>query len=232
MVHSLCLQAIKATFLRVPAANRRVENALITGLSRVAPRCSWTTPLGPGAPTPPPTPPAHRPTRAVEGNHAHQGRHRLGPQRASRGPLSPQGPREDGAHTGHTVPDCRGGLPSSALLDRVRHVVIQAGHCPANHAMGCGIAWGIRGGTVPRRWRSAVSLSPTWRRRRSRARSSGVVASGRGRGTGWTASAPWASPRASIRSIFAKLPTVWTQARPGRGLARPTGDHGHSQRGA
>ena len=79
------------------------------------------------------------------------------------------------------------------------------------------------GSAVPRRWRSAVSVPTSWRRRPSRAASSCWAASGSGRGGGCTASAKRASSWASRASLLARWPTALAKSRTWRGVTTATG---------
>ena len=74
-----------------------------------------------------------------------------------------------------------------------------------------------------RRFRSDVTISNSCRRRSTRARSSRVSASGRGRTGGLIASANWANTWASMASVFASLPMARAKLRTWRGLTNDTG---------
>ena len=74
-----------------------------------------------------------------------------------------------------------------------------------------------------RRFRSDVTIPRSCRRRSTRARSSRVSSSGRGRTGGLTASANCASTWASMASVFASLPMARAKLRTWRGLTNDTG---------
>ena len=75
----------------------------------------------------------------------------------------------------------------------------------------------------PRRWRSAVSISSSCRRRVSTASSAWAASSGSGRGAGRTRSAKSAKVWASITSVLASCPVARAKSRTWRGLATTTG---------
>jgi hypothetical protein len=82
------------------------------------------------------------------------------------------------------------------------------------------------------RFFSAVNLPTTWRRRSTKAASDWLASVGKGRGSGWMASAKCASTAASSASVFASCPVALAKSRTWRGLTTARGKPASASRQA
>jgi len=96
--------------------------------------------------------------------------------------------------------------------------------CFLSHRMWFWICGRILLGAVRRRFRSAVTMCESWRRRSTNPRNSRVSSSGKGRTGGLMASLNRARTKASMESVFADLPVARAKLRTCRGLTNETGN--------
>ena len=190
MVNSVCMQAVSAPFLALP----RGQQALVEGFDHRMVACGDERPphrphrADLGAAFVHGTPPAQRPLSWLKGRR----RSRRPAAWGSACPTRAPGPASSAPARGRR-PGCAATRPpwpatpdASDWCASGRHQALR--FCVVSQAdMGLD---GLLdpGGAVSRRARAALTISTSWRRRTSRARSSWVLASGRGRGAGWTAS--------------------------------------------
>src|SRR5579859_7510076 len=194
IVSSLCMQAVSASFLVLPAATKRAYTARRTGLQRLPTRA----PMYRAARTVPRPPQIVRLPRSVPLSRLSG----ASPTSAAIGlrssvPSSGRSANSTALTTGPMPGTLRNTFSCSRHSELPRIAWPSSRSTPLsrlrNQAMCSWISARMALGAVFRRFSSAVSISTNCRRRATRALSSRVAASGSGRTAGRTASAKWAS---------------------------------------